>query len=241
MTRYLTPSKIALLCLIAVYTEGVVPNSAAVDILSFLVSCLLPLDSADPFVSTAKWQRQFLVSINDLEDVLSSHTSSVPGRSVWDLFLRKLWSIDSCDALEVFFADISSMLAKTREEQLYDRDNGIAPETDRMRLSRCSPLGVFVRRAQLEFTRLQFYDSVKLWKGFVKYRLPTYRVWVKKNPSSEQAPVDINLLELGLDSSSPLAQVVYGNIEYDSDDEGNISAKDVERLLEFQISELQRT
>lgn len=240
MTRYLTPSKIALLCLIAIYTEGVVPNSAAVDILAFLVSCLLPLDPADSSVSTAKWQSQFSISIDDLEDALAGHASSVPGRSVWDLFLRKLWSIDSCDALEVFFADISSMLAKTREEQLYDRDNGIAPETNRMRLSRCSPLGAFVRRAQLEFTRLQFYDSVKLWKGFVKYRLPTYRAWARKNPSSEQASVDINLLELGLDSGSQLAQVVYGNIEYDSDDEGNVSAKDVERLLEFQISELQR-
>lgn len=240
MTRYLTPSKIALLCLIAVYTEGVVPNSAAVQILSFLVSCLLPLDAADSSVSTEKWQSQSSISIDDLEDALSGHASSIPGRSVWDLFLRKMWSIDSCDALEVFFADISSMLVKTREEQLYDRDNGIAQETDNMRISRCSPLGVFVRRAQLEFTRLQFYDSVKLWKGFVKYRLPTYRLWAKKNPSSEQASVDSNLLELGLDSSSHLAQVVYGNIEHDSDDDGDVSAKDVERLLEFQISELQR-
>lgn len=239
MARYLTPSKIALLCLISIYTEGVVPNSSAVQILSFLVSCLLPLGPDSP--NSQKWLTQYPVSANDLEEALSGHASSIPGRSVWDLFLKRMWSIDSCDALEVFFSDIASMLVKTREEQLHDRDNGIAPETDRMRLSRCSPLGAFVRRAQLEFTRLQFYDSVKLWKGFVKYRLPTYRVWARKNPSNEQPSVDINLLELDLDSGSQLAQVVYGNIEYHTDDDGSLSAKDVERLLEFQISELQST
>lgn len=239
MSRYLTSSKIALLCLIAVYTEGVVPNSSAVHVLSFAVSCLFPLDATDSSASSQKWGRQYSITINDLEETLSGHASSIPGRSVWDLFLKKIWSIDSCDALGEFFADISSLLAKTREEQLHDRDNGIAPETDHMRLSRSSPLGAFVRRAQLEFTRLQFYDSVKLWKGFVKYRMPTYRVWARKNPSSEQASIDINLLELDLDSNSHLAQVVYGNIEHDSDDEGSISTNDVERLLEFQVSELQ--
>lgn len=156
------------------------------------------------------------------------------------MFLKKIWSIDSCDALEVFFTEISDILVKSREEQIRDRDNGLAPETGRMRLSRCSPLGAFVRRAQLEFTRLQFHDSVKLWKGFVHYRLPTYRVWSKKNPSTERDPVDINLLELNLDSTSHLAQVAYGNIEMQEEDGIYVSTKDVERLLEFQIGELQR-
>ncbi|KAM0090370.1 APC5 protein [Aspergillus fumigatus] len=182
----------------------------------------------------------YIVAIDDLEDALSSKASSIPGRSIWDLFLKKIWSIDSCDALEVFFTEISDILVKSREEQIRDRDNGLAPETGRMRLSRCSPLGAFVRRAQLEFTRLQFHDSVKLWKGFVHYRLPTYRVWSKKNPSTERDPVDINLLELNLDSTSHLAQVAYGNIEMQEEDGIYVSTKDVERLLEFQIGELQR-
>ncbi|PWY67510.1 anaphase-promoting complex subunit Apc5 [Aspergillus heteromorphus CBS 117.55] len=238
MTRYLTPSKIALLCLISIYTEGVVPNSSAIHVLSFLVTCLSPL-SRGPNSPAAEKEAQCSVSITDLEDALTAHQSSIPGRSVWDLFLKKIWSIDCCDALEVFFADISAILVKTRDEQIRDRDAGLAPETGCMRLSRCSPLGAFVRRAQLEFTRLQFHDSVNLWKGFVKYRLPTYHVWARKNPSDEQAPVDINLLNLNLDTSDHLAQVAYGNIEGDSEDEQYVSTKDVERLLEFQINELQ--
>ncbi|KAL4922174.1 anaphase-promoting complex subunit 5-domain-containing protein [Aspergillus aurantiobrunneus] len=239
MSRYLTPSKVALLCLIQIYTEGVVPNSSAIHVLSFVVAYLSPLGSADAPFSDG-WTTQYSVSIEDLEKALISRPSSIPGRSIWDLFLRKIWSIDSCDALEVFFTEISSTLAKTREEQIRERDVGLAPESGCMRLARCSPLGAFVRRAQLEFTRLQFHDSVNLWKGFVKYRLSTYQAWARKNPSVEQAPVDINLLELGLDAGSHLAQVAYGILEDDEEDDNYVSTKEVERLLEFQIGELQR-
>ncbi|OGM45991.1 anaphase-promoting complex subunit Apc5 [Aspergillus bombycis] len=239
MSRFLTPSKVALLCLISIYTEGVVPNSSAVHVLSFLVASLSPLDS-DPSASTKNWEAQYSASITDLEGALSTHSSSIPGRSIWDLFLKKVWSIDSCDALEVFFSNVLDLLVKSREDQIRDRDNGLAPELGCMRLSRCSPLGAFVRRAQLEFTRLQFHDSVKLWKGFVKYRLPTYHAWARRNPFGEQAMVDMNLLELGLDTGSQLAQVAYGNIEHDLKEDNHVSTKDVERLLEFQIGELQR-
>lgn len=214
------------------------PNSSAVQILAFLVSCLLPLDSVDTPASARKWQKQYSVSIHDLNEVISAHASSIPGRSVWDLLLKKMWAIDSYDELEVFFSEISSVLVKSREEQIYDRDHGILPEIGVIRLARCSPLGAFVRRAQLEFTRLQFYDSVKLWNGFVKYRLPTFRLWIRKNPGRVD-PVDSNFNYCELDARSQLVQIVYGNIEEESDEEGDVSTKDMERLLEFQVAELQ--
>lgn len=235
MTRYLTPWRTSLLCLIAVYTDGVVPNSSAIHVLSFLTKGLFPLDPADK-----QWQKHYLPSIAELEEVLSGHESSVPGRTLWDLFLKKIWSIDSLDALEEFFCDVlPSLLSKTREQLIQDRDNGLAPEDEGMKLSRSSPLGAFIRRAYLEYTRLQFHDSVKLWSGFVKYRLPTYHMWARRNPSDEQAPVDINLLIHGLDSTSYLSQVVYGNIEDDEEEESLVSVKDAERLIEFQVGELQ--
>jgi anaphase-promoting complex subunit 5 len=108
-----------------------------------------------------------------------------------------------------------------------------------MRLSRSSPLGAFVRRAYLEYTRLQFHDAVKLWTGFVKYRLPTYSYWSRRHREAEEVAVDVNLRDLGLDSTSHLSHVVYGNIEDDEDGEGAVSVKDAERLIEFQVGELQ--
>ncbi|KAJ5965913.1 hypothetical protein N7481_012627 [Penicillium waksmanii] len=236
MARYLTPWRISLLCLITVYTDGVVPNSSAVHVLSFLTAGLFPLDPADK-----QWESHYLPSIDELEEVLSHHESSIPGRTLWDLFLRKLWSLDSLDALEEFMSDVlPSLLSKTREQLIQERDSGLAPEEEGMRLSRSSPLGAFVRRACLEYTRLQFHDSVTLWTGFVKYRLPTYHMWARRNPSDEQSPVDINLTMNGLDTSSYLSQVVYGDFEQEVQDDGMVSVKDAERLVEFQVGELQR-
>ncbi|KAJ5937398.1 hypothetical protein N7454_004698 [Penicillium verhagenii] len=236
MTRYLTPWRVSLLCLITVYTDGFVPNSSAIHVLSFLTGGLFPLDPADK-----QWQKHYLSSIAELEEVLSGHESSVPGRSIWDLFLKKLWSIDSLDALEWFFSNhLPTLLTKTREQLLQERDNALSPEPEGMRLSRSSPLGAFVRRAYLEYTRLQFHDSVKLWSGFVRYRLPTFHVYSRRNPSDRSNAVDINLFDQDLDSTSPLARVVYGNIEDDERDEVVVGIKDAERLVEFQVGELQR-
>jgi anaphase-promoting complex subunit 5 len=245
MTRYLTPSKVALLCLVSLYTEGIVPNTSAVPVLSFLVSHIVPSRSgtADRAPAAFRRDRSHAVSIDELEEVLAYHASSIPGRSVWDLLLRKMWLLDCCDALEMFFADIHSIVEKPREEQIIDRDNGIAPASSdqHMLLSRSSPLGAFVRRAQLEFTRLQFHDSVKLWRAFIKYRLPTYRAWARRHPSGEQSAVDNTFVELAMNADSYLGQVVYGNIEGESDDDGaGVSTKDAEQLLTFQVDELQR-
>ncbi|PGH26692.1 hypothetical protein AJ80_01638 [Polytolypa hystricis UAMH7299] len=239
MTRYLTPSKIALLALISVYTDGAVPNSAIVPVLSFLVSHLLPPSSKPPGYALIPIDKSHSVSIKDFENALSTLASSIPGRTVWDLFLKKIWQIDCSDSLDQFIKKISDILVKTREEQLKDRNNGTAPVTDRMLLSRASPLGAFVRRAQLEYTRLQFHDAVALWRGFIKYRLSTYQAWAKKNPLESHTKVDVNLLELGIDLTGHLAKVVYGNLEEGMDTDVGMSTKDMEWLLEFQIGEMQ--
>ncbi|KAL2370215.1 hypothetical protein RJZ57_005358 [Blastomyces gilchristii] len=242
MTRYLTPSKITLLALVSVYAEGVVPNSAIVPVLSFLVSHLLPLQPSTQRLTstnTTTEANSHAISIQDFEVATLPLASSIPGRTVWDLLLKKLWKLDCADALDEFFAGISSMLTKTREELINDRNHGIAPETGHMLISRASLLGVFVRRAYLEYTRLQFHDAVALWRGLVKYRLPTYQLWAKRNPLDSQAAVDVNLVKLGLDLTSPLAKVVYGSLEEGKDTELGMSTRDIERLLDFQVGEMQ--
>lgn len=236
MTRYLTPWRVSLLCLTTLYSDGVVPNSSAIHVLSFLTAGLFPLDAADK-----QWEEHYMPTIAELEKCLSGHESAVPGRTLWDLFLKKVWAIDSLDALETFCGEeIPLLLAKSREELIHDRDHGIAPETDgHMRLSRSSPLGAFVRRAHIEYTKLQFHDSVKLWSGFVRYRLPTYNYWSRRHRGAEEIAIDVNLRDLGLDSTSHLSQVVYGNMEGDEDEKEEISVRDSERLVEFQVGELQ--
>jgi anaphase-promoting complex subunit 5 len=135
---------------------------------------------------------------------------------------------------------------KSREEQLRDRALGITEDSEEqpigevMRFARQSPLGTFVRRARMEYMKCQFDDSVALWRAFIQYRMPTYHVWAKRNPvESGQINIDSNLVDLGLEMNSPLARAVYGEYSASEEVKTGRSTKDVEMLLEFQVSEMQ--
>ncbi|EGD86152.2 hypothetical protein H112_07080 [Trichophyton rubrum D6] len=293
MMRFLTPSKVALLALISIYTEGVVPNSAVVPLLAFLVSHLLPLEASRTVghglgdgcrhslgdgcrhgcgrgrgrgqpadsnkdaasststststTSTGIERLQGTPSVEEVMEATAGLASSVPGRSIWDLFLKRLWQFDCADTLDEFFSSLADVLARSREERLLDPEG--AKEADeeqkkhgRVVLARHSPLGAFVRRVRLEYTKLQFHDAMSLWKALIRYRMPTYAAWAKKNPAEAQPAVDANLCELGLDLDSPLARVMYGDLAdggRGADEGAGMSVRDVERLLEFQISKMQ--
>ena len=243
MSRYLTPSKIGLLALIALYTEAVVPSAATIPILSFLVSHVLPNNSSLSRDEATLRSRDSTLTIDDFQKATIGYVSGIPGRTIWDLLLNKLWKLNSFDALHVFFDTLSSLLQKTPEEQQKEAEDGVdqAPNANRMLISRVSPLGVFVRRAQLEFTRLQFHDGVNLWKGFVAYRTPTLPQWKKRNQTAGNTSFDANLQEDHLGLGDRLTEVVYGDLGTDAQQGSNVSTEDVEKLLEYQVDHMQST
>ncbi|KAI0204259.1 anaphase-promoting complex subunit 5-domain-containing protein [Astrocystis sublimbata] len=253
MSRFLNPAKIGLLALIELYTNKTVPTSAIVDVLSFVTSHLIESDiSSSAFSSDNRWRRaestvSLVTSISDFESVLSPHTaaSGVPGRSLWYVFLHKLWKIDSLDALHNFFDNCSLLLAKTKEELRQDGELGVpAPPPEVIVLSRNSPFGSFVRRSLLEFTRLRFHDTIELWKGFVKYRQSTAAYYRKKTPAFQRLSFDNVLLtgqsEWG-EAVDAIASVAYGDMLRDNSNMStSVSTDDIEKLLEFQIDQMQR-
>lgn len=251
MARYLTPAKIGLLALIELYTESVVPTASAIPILSFIVSHLLPSSLPKPHntrygAESSHGGLNFIIPIEEFEKLLSAHPSAqVVGRSLWDLFLKKIWSIDSLDALHVFFERRSHLLVKTRDDVQRDADMGIPPPSqDMILLSRTSPFGTFVRRAVLEFNRLKFHDALNLWKSFIAYRQPTLTMWRKRNPDAGHWSFDVVLQEgdeeWGNDALETFSSVAYGSIlSQPGDSEGFASTDDVEKLLEFQIEQMQ--
>ena len=239
MSRYLTPSKIGLLALISGYTDSVVPTASTIPILSFIVSLILPLNAAGATKELNRLDQKVIISIDDFQKATITHASGVPGRTVWDLLLIRLWEINSFDALHVFFDNLSSLLVKTREEQQRDIENGVSLPIDRMLLSRTSPLGTFVRRAQLEFTRLQFHDTTVLWKSFITYREPTLPTWKRRNAAAGKTTFDVNLQGNSLSWEDRLTDILYGDLQQSGTQEGSISTDDVERLLEFQVDEMQ--
>ena len=231
MTRYLTSSKVALLALISLYVDSVVPTAATIPVLSFIVSHLLPPKGLIVEHGSTGRDPTLAISIDDFRKATVTHVSGIPGRTIWDLLLKKLWEINSLDALHAFFDSLSSLLPKAREEGIQD--------PDRMRLSRNSPLGIFVRRAQLEFTRLQLHDSIILWQSFVAYRESTLSLWKRRNPTIEKTGFDVNIADQGFGLDSKVHDILYGNLRGGNSGWGEASTEDVEKLLEFQIDQMQ--
>ncbi len=239
MSRYLTPSKIGLLALISLYAESKVSSAATIPVLSFLVSHILPVKSAAAQGNSPLQPHLVTLTVEDLQRATISHASGIPGRTIWDLLLTKLWGLNSFDALHVFFETLSSLLQKTPEEAPQDDEDRTDCKPRCMRYSRASPMGLFVRRAELEFTRLQFHDGVTLWRSFVAYRSPTLPQWKKRNQAAGHLSFDANLQEGHLDLGDRLTDVVYGELAYGIGHDVSLSTEDVEKLLEYQIDQMQ--
>lgn len=239
MSRYLTPSKVALLTLALTYAEGIIPSSETVSALSFLISHIITDVSKSSRASSSN--ANHVIKVEVFESALSCLPSAVPGRTVWDMFLKKLWSIDCSHALDQLIINAVSVITKSREQLQKERDDGLIPEPSG-RISRTSPLGAFIRRANVEYLRLHFSDASVLWQKFILYRRLTRQAYEKKNSTDGRNNLDVNLWNLQLDSSHPITQILYGAVESDDDPDGGVmSTDDVERLMEFQVSELQGT
>ena len=241
MARYLTPAKIGLLALIELYTEEAVPSDAILPVLSFITSHLIDrVSTTDSLDGSTRWRKaeqmvSLVITIKDFEKLLGSYPflMGMPGRKLWDQFLGKLWGINSLDALHVFIENLSNMVSKSR-----DSEPGI-------KLSRNSLFGFFIRKAQVELGRLRWHDTTELWKDFVRYRQPTAHYLRRKIPGFGRLSFDHVLMtgeQGGWDptSTSTLASVAYGDM-LAGDQTGTlpVSTDDIERLLEFQIEQMQ--
>ena len=238
MTRYLTPSKICLLVLSCLYCDDYAAHDATIPVLSFIVSSVN--HSAASTTSNHKFKTSLsaTASLEDFERLLTQQQSKVTGRTLWDFLLHRLWSVDCLHALHQFFAELSKYLAND-EGQPHAAMGDDAESTNRFLLSPVSPLGIFIRKAQLEFTRLQFHDSVKLWTALVRFRAPTETSWKRRHPTASPNVPDINLHSLGHDTDEVFSQILYDSHRDTTSEEGFLSTEDIERVLEFQLSRLQ--
>ena len=237
MSRYLTPSKIALLALISLYTESVIPSTAIIPVLSFLVQHVVPAQSS------AKLNEQqydgLSVPMESFQKATINLVSGIPGRTIWDLLLHKLWKIDSLDALHAFFDSLEYLLQKTPEEMQRLEVGNVNTNPNRILLSRVSPLGAFLRRTQVEFTRLQFHDAFSIWKSFIAYRAPTLALWKKRNSTAGPTSFDVNLQSEHLSLEDRMTNLIYGDPEGNARKHAIVSTFDVEYLLDFQVERMQ--
>lgn len=157
----------------------------------------------------------------------------MPGRTLLDLFLKHMWEMNSFDALHALFDSIKDLIDApppgTQDGEVLDR----------IYLSKTSPLGIFVRRAHLEFTRLQFDDSMKLWSSFIRYRAPTAQ-WTKRLAGLASGGVDMVVAEMGLRPGDDVYEIAYGHLEDEEEDTEGVSLDDLDRILDFQLDRLQK-
>ena len=90
MPRFLTPSKVSLLGLALIYTEKEVTTSESVKVLGFLITHILPRSKHASQVDSFEHG----VSLSGFETALTSLSSVMPGRTIYDLLVKKLWSIE---------------------------------------------------------------------------------------------------------------------------------------------------
>lgn len=176
------------------YAASRFPNSAVLPIISFVIRHLV----------TSKHSTTFMLTLEQIKKITVNQPSTVVGRTVFDLLLKRLWEINSFDALHSFFTEISKYAVDTgnlsKAEVVRTGDNCI--------VGRKSILGTFIRRATLEYTRLEFRDAESLWCAFVDFREPSLSIWKKRNLGVGPLSFDINLKGMAL--VDPLFTKVYG-------------------------------
>jgi anaphase-promoting complex subunit 5 len=246
MGRFLTPSKIALLALIEIYTDSIVPTTSTIPILSFILNQILPSTLKAQTKESFSNDLPFVLDLKSFETLLLAHpaASGVPGRSLWDHFLKKIWDIDSLDALHAFFTRRTYLLSRSKEEMKKDAEMGIPPPSeDMILLSRTSPFGSFVRRSNVEFERLRFNDTLVLWTSLRKWRQESKAYWTRRNGQMGRWAGDKALgdgeEDWGIDATEMLELVAYGGLILEDTEEGIVSTDEVEKLLEFQVEQMQ--
>lgn len=226
MPRYLTPVKINLLLLIDLYVSDQIPASVNPKILGYIASQVIQPSDHDNVVERHPQSLSSRSDVTTLSEHLAQWTSQVPGRSVYDILLQRVWELNDLDALHVLFQHLGELVAP---RTLTDAPGAEGGSTTAAKISRASPLGQYIRRCCVEFTRLQFADVKALWHAFSLYREPSYDMWANRNPEAARQKEDTRPVW-----ASGRADHQQSNGAY------NASSEDVEMLLSHSVHALQK-
>ncbi|CCJ30711.1 unnamed protein product [Pneumocystis jirovecii] len=207
--KYLTPHKIALLVLVELYCSFLLPPKHTIPVLT------LVMEHLDPSCGTPS-------TLKHLQQFTSDKASHLPGRSIYDMILKRLWDLQSFDDLVSFFSSIPGLISRRQSPPAIGRRL--------LLLSPSSFLGSFVRKCVVEFNNLPLDDVINLWKSLVTYRSISVPKWLQKNPEKTSFGTSTTLQTLWEGDSSQKIQ---------NDFEECLSVSDIERLFEFHVSKMQ--
>jgi anaphase-promoting complex subunit 5 len=178
MPRFLTASKLALLLLADIYITADLSPTARQKILHFLATRILVSSNSDTSSLNSRYELASSSDIAAIADTLAPLPANVPGRSLYDVLLARAWALDGLDAIVEFVKRVAESVGTLRPPKSDDADAPSSPK-----ISKSSPFGQFIRRSNVEITRLQFADAQALWTSFSAFRASSYTAWATRNPA----------------------------------------------------------
>nr|DAB41623.1 TPA_exp: anaphase promoting complex protein 5 [Thielaviopsis paradoxa] len=284
--RLLTPAKVALLVLIDMYVDNEIPCAAHRAVLDFLTLHTMNIDlpllrhKLSPKktqvlvgrIRTVEATVEIVASVSVFQELLSRLAWETAGdgtmtHSLWDMFLQRLWKVDSLNEMHVFIATrprrllsnaTSKASANAAAAAADDDDHEPASDSEtgdqsavlrprrRLRLAANSPFGQFVRTCRVDMQRQTFQQTAQLWQAFITYRQPTAAQMRVMAPHMGKFGFDSVLdgageREVGWAAQEirALAGVVYGDMLRGDVSEGvAVSTSDIENLIDFQVQRM---
>lgn len=231
MPRYLTPARICLLVLVRLYQSGQASTASSLQVLEFIARRTSAAPQHDRHAVDDQ-HALFSPDISELGKSLQQWSSRIPGRTMYDVLLQSLWNLNGLDSLNTLISRLRG-ITEPEPEPEHDEDQEWN-FSDCQRITPSSPLGQFVRRCYVEFTRLQFADSQTLWTAFAAYRSATRDEWMRQNPDAATK----------LSENDPSTEIFFPNrslaVLEPATSTSNASAVDTDMLLGFAIHQLQK-
>lgn len=177
VVKFLTPYKVALLAIILMYCDGVIPAKSKMILMRHVVEFIDPHDlKSDSMLLDG--------DLTQLEDVMGSMESKIPGTSMFGLLLEFCFNLTSLDSLHSFMAIIDDYLIYSdgKHDAEDEQKVALADEKNISLLKQSSLLGSYCKRCYLDFDGLSFDSVISLWQYFETFRSGYTQAWHKIRP-----------------------------------------------------------
>ncbi|KAM0718071.1 hypothetical protein Q7P37_006403 [Cladosporium fusiforme] len=181
MARYLTPAKICTLILVESYLQNREDPESDVKLLEIITEQLIE-NTGNTSCSRESHSKTSVENIagppqdaSNLAAPLSSIPSNFPGRTHYDDFVQTAWTVADLDQLHRLFDRAFAILTPENPEE--------------RKVTPASPIGHFIRRCNVEWTRLRFADSLALLNAYKSYIATTWSSWARTQPEAAKSYV----------------------------------------------------
>lgn len=179
MARYLTPAKICTLILVESYLQNREDPESDAKLLELITEQLIERTGGfsgneEPCSkAAAKNTAGPPEDASSFAAPLSSIPSNFPGRTHYDDFVQTAWTVADLDQLHQLFDRVFAILTPENPEE--------------RKVTPASPVGHFIRRCNVEWTRLRFADSLALLNAYKSYIAVTWDSWARTQPEAAKA------------------------------------------------------